>query len=68
MQAEIEALAAEMLVQPAADTMTAEQVEELVAEFAHALRQVFGPDADPADLYDFFSGINLSLVFDQPAG
>ena len=67
-QTEIDALAAEISVQPAADGITAEQVEELVAEFAHASHQVFGPDADPTDLYDFFSGINLSLVYDQPAG
>lgn len=67
-QAEIDALTAEISVPPAAATMSAEQVEELVAEFAHASRQVFGPDADPADLHDFFSGINLSLVYDQPAG
>ena len=48
--------------------MPAADVAALVAAFANAARQVFGPEADPADLYDFFKGIDLSLVYDQPAG
>ena len=68
-QAEIDALTAEIPVHPASvDTLGPEEVEELVAEFAQTSRQIFGPDADPGDLYDFFSGINLWLVYDQPAG
>jgi DNA invertase Pin-like site-specific DNA recombinase len=68
-QAEIDALTAEISVQPtAAATMPADEVAALVAEFANASRQVFGPEAEPADLYDFFKAINLSLVYDQPAG
>src|SRR5206468_1061959 len=68
-QAEIDALTAETSVQPpAAATMPADEVAALVAEFANGSRQVFGPEADPADLHDFFKGINLSLVYDQPAG
>ena len=45
-----------------------ERAQEQIAAFANAARQVFGPEADPADLYDFFKGIDLSLVYDQPAG
>ena len=68
-QAEMDALTAEISVQPAAAaTMSADEVAALVGEFANASRQVFGLEADPADLYDFFKGINLSLVYDQPAG
>jgi hypothetical protein len=68
-QAEIDVLTAEISVQPtAAATVPADEVTALVAEFANASHQVFGPEADPADLYDFFKGINLSLVYDQPAG
>ena len=67
-QAETDAFTAEISLQPAAATMPADEVAALAAEFANASRQVFGPEADPADLYDFFKGINLSLVYDQPAG
>ena len=48
--------------------MPADEVAALVAEFANASRQVFGPDADPADRYDFFKGINLSLHTTGPLG
>lgn len=66
-QAEVDALTAEISVHPAAaDPISPHQVEELVEEFAQASQEIFGPDADPADLHAFFCATNLSLVFDQP--